>query len=57
MTHQEFVIKLLDLQLELNKAVFLIDYSNIEYYSKKIGKLIVRFLNENKMTISDSKQS
>ena len=51
MTHNDFCLKLIELQAELNKAVFLLDYSNIEYYSKKIGILIQRFLGENKILI------
>ena len=51
MEYKDFCVKLLELQMELNKAVFLLSYSDIEYYSKKIGRLIVRFLEDNKMKI------
>lgn len=51
MNHQTFVLKLIDLQAQLNKAIYLIDYDNIELYSKKIGILINNFLNDNKINI------
>lgn len=49
--YEDFVMKLIELEAELHKAIFKMDYNGIERYSLRIGKLITRFLNENKMTI------
>lgn len=51
MTHTDFMLKLAELHLELSKAVILNNYTDIEYYSVKIGKFILRYLNENKMMV------
>ena len=54
MTHAEYVLKLIEYKAEFEKAVFLLDYSNIEYFSQRIGKLTVKFLAENKMKIKNN---
>ncbi len=51
MDYKEFVIQLIEWQAELNRAIFLLDYRNIERYSLKIGRLITDFLNDNKIKI------
>jgi hypothetical protein len=51
MNHKDFCLKLIELQALLNEAVFLDDLSNIEYYSKKIGLMIVRYLDDRKAYI------
>lgn len=51
MNHKDFCLKLIELQALLNEAVFLDDLPNIEYYSKKIGLMIVRYLDERKAYI------
>lgn len=52
MDYKNFVIQLIEWQAELNLAIFLIDYKNIERYSFKIGRLITDFLNDNKIKIT-----
>ena len=50
-SYDEFVLKLIELDAEFKKAVYQCNYSDIEYYSKKIGRLITRFLDQNKMRV------
>jgi hypothetical protein len=52
MEHKDFVIKLIELQALLNQAIFLDNLPDIEHYSKKIGKLIVRYLNDRKAYVN-----
>lgn len=49
MTHENFMLKLTELHMELSKVVIKNDFTGIEYWSKKIGILIARYLDENKM--------
>jgi len=51
MNHNEYTLKLIEYKMEFEKAVFLLDYDNIEYFSQRIGKLTIKFLTENKMKI------
>jgi hypothetical protein len=51
MDHKTFCIKLIELQALLNQAIFLDDLPNIEYYSTKIGRFIIRYLDERKSYI------
>jgi hypothetical protein len=54
MTHRDFMIKLAELHMELSKAVIDNDFSEIEHWSKRIGRLIARYLDENKMYVDRS---
>ena len=44
MSHLDFIEKLLPLQMEMSLAIAKVDLENIQYYSIKIGKLVVRYL-------------
>ena len=51
MTYQEFVLKLIEMQAEMQVALFNQDYSEIERMSIRIGKFIHRFLSNQKLFI------
>ena len=51
MTHENFMLKLAELHMELSKVVIKNDFTGIEYWSKKIGILITRYLDENSVKI------
>ena len=51
MSHTDYILKLIEYKAEFEKAVILLDYPNIEYFSKRIGLMTVKFLNDNKMYI------
>lgn len=51
MSHTQYILKLIEYKAEFEKAVILLDYNNIEYFSNRIGLLTAKFLSENKMNI------
>ena len=51
MNYNDILEQIIDYQAALSKALLNFDYANIEFYSAKIGKLIVRILNENKIIV------
>lgn len=53
MTHNDFMLKIAELNLELSKAIIINDFPNIEYWSYRVGKLIVKYLNENKLHVKN----
>jgi hypothetical protein len=48
MEHKTLCLKLIELEALLNAAIFTDNLPDIEYYSKKIGLMIVRYLDERK---------
>lgn len=51
MSKDDFIKKLLELQMEFQLAVHFDDYEEVELISKRIGRLVVRYLNDRKLYV------
>ena len=51
MSKDEFIEKLLPLQMDIQMAIYKDDYNEIERLSIKIGRLVQRYLNARKLPI------